>query len=84
MSDTGEKVYCTNCIYFIQHIHPFYPGEIMRACLSNPSLKNNFMQRRYEYADPAEKNKLNDCQEYKAKLSVKIRLFVKKILRLGL
>ena len=79
MSEPGK--YCVHCVYFVQHMHPFYPGEMMKACLSNPSLKNNYMSRKVEYADPAEKNKMNDCPEFKAKLSVRFRFFTKKLLR---
>ena len=83
MSDSG-KVYCVHCIYFIQHVHPFYPNEMMQACLSNPSLKTNYMNRKVEYAEPAEKNNMNDCSEYKERFAVKVRRLIKKIMTLGM
>ena len=84
MSDDPGEVYCVHCIYFVQHMHPFYPDEVMKACLSNPSLRNNFMHRKVEYADPAEKNKDNHCSEFKARWSIKIRLMINKILKFKL
>jgi hypothetical protein len=74
-----HKVYCVNCIHFVQHIHPFYPHEMMEACLSKPRTKGNYMNRNIEYALPAEKNKENTCPEYAAKFSIRFRCFLKKI-----
>ena len=78
-----DKVYCVHCVHFLQHIHPFYPDEMMEACLSNPKTIGNYVNRKIEYAIPSEKNRDNTCGEYQAKFSLQFRHFLNKFLKKG-
>ena len=78
-SSSHRKVFCEHCVWLIQHEHPFYINEMMQACLCNPRLKNHYLHKKIEYENPADKNRFNNCMDYRAKLLIQISELIRKV-----
>lgn len=71
------KIFCNDCIYLK------YPSYNCYSCSSNPLIIDTWLKPEFKYANPAEKNKNNDCKEFVSKKnrrnSSKVTIDMKKI-----
>ena len=71
-----SKVFCKNCEFYKS-----YFDEWSDVCMNNPKKQTTHHSESNDYAYPEEKNKNNDCKEFKEKIVLsfkdKIRRFIK-------
>lgn len=71
------KKFCSQCIHYMHHFHPFYHEEIIEMCASNPMICGDHVHKRLRYNNPREKNKDNNCPEQVLTFKYKILEFLK-------
>jgi len=65
---TKKKVYCSNCKYFhVDAATVSYGSNALETCKGPTRVFEDRYDRRYDITIPCEKNKNNDCIDYKPK-----------------
>jgi hypothetical protein len=71
-----EPIFCDDCRFLEYRVLADSFG--MFVCNKNPVIKNTPLRREWVFADPRDKNKLNDCADYAKKKSLLERLLGSK------
>jgi hypothetical protein len=74
MKNTAKnRVYCKDCKYLYAYRDMIINGytPVKYKCLYNPITKSIFLQKEEMYVNCEEKNKFNNCEDYKEKFNLK-------------